>query len=50
MIPVLLVTLAFQLLLSAVNIDLQAIPQQPINDGPLLAELGKQTRSNETLE
>ena len=35
MIPTLLVILGFQLLLAAISIDLQAIPQKPISDGPL---------------
>jgi hypothetical protein len=32
----LMITVATQLLLSAVNLDLQAIPREPVNHGPLL--------------
>ena len=35
MLPALLVMLGFQLLLSAVALDLQAVPREPINDGPI---------------
>ena len=36
MIPVMLVTLGFQLLLAAVNIDLHSVPKKPLCDGELI--------------
>jgi glycosyltransferase involved in cell wall biosynthesis len=36
----LLITLGAQLLISAVNLDLQAIPREPINSGPIHEEWG----------
>lgn len=35
----LLITIGTQLLISAVNLDLQAIPREPINGGPIHAEM-----------
>ena len=42
----LLITIGMQLLISAVNLDLQAIPREPINAGPMRAEGAQETRTN----
>ena len=41
----LLITLGMQLLISAVNLDLQSIPREPINAGPIRASAGDEVRS-----
>ncbi|HEX8169082.1 MAG TPA: glycosyltransferase family 2 protein [Thermoanaerobaculia bacterium] len=44
--PSLLITLGVQLLISAVNLDLQAIPREPINSGPIVAAADEERRTD----
>jgi dolichol-phosphate mannosyltransferase len=46
--PALLITLGAQLLISAVNLDLQAIPREPINSGAILTEEEARSRQQTT--
>jgi glycosyltransferase involved in cell wall biosynthesis len=41
----LLITIGMQLLISAVNLDLQSIPREPINAGPIRVEGAQETRT-----
>ena len=41
----LLITLGFQLLLSAINLDLQAMPREPVNSGAIKAEVSANARN-----
>ncbi|HET7436493.1 MAG TPA: glycosyltransferase family 2 protein [Thermoanaerobaculia bacterium] len=41
----LLITIGFQLLLSAINLDLQAMPKEPVNSGAMKAEVSVSART-----
>jgi dolichol-phosphate mannosyltransferase len=43
----LLITIGMQLLISAVNLDLQAIPREPINGGPIRSAASAEAAANE---
>jgi hypothetical protein len=40
----LFITIGMQLLISAVNLDLQSIPREPINAGPIRAVVAEEAR------